>query len=177
MWLVEDLEADKITYEMALEIVRKGATAKNLFDPKGLHKLNCEAVFGKQAQMMARQLGISNTLMFQYLNGKSNPNQKMLMHIGISTGISTTLLKLLFTHQEREFKRWKGIIDGPSEIPEYLLEYFLPWQPRAAPPETEKSRARDERRRVQNVNRDEAGQSQDGWIRKRYTGPAFAFLG
>jgi transcriptional regulator with XRE-family HTH domain len=175
MGLVEAKDYAEITYEAALEIVRREANRRSNYNPEGLHRLNCVEVFGENPHDMARRLRISDVLMFQYLNGKTKPLAKKLMHISVETGVSTTLLNLLFHHQKREFERYKGIVEGPAMIPEYLQQYFMPWTPRAAPNVTEKSKARDERRRSGNVNLDEVAQSEDGWIRKRYTGPLYSF--
>jgi|DEB19_MinimDraft_3_1074340.scaffolds.fasta_scaffold06534_3 hypothetical protein len=155
---------EDIGYDLALSIVKRQMDFSTHFDPNKTYKIDCMTLFDDTPSSLANRLGITDVQMFYYLNGKSTPQMNMLRHISTVTGISTATLYMVFKCQKHEYNRAKKRVNAPSIIPDYMKPFFKEWEIRQPPRVTEKSKARDERRRSTKIKEEPEGPKEDKWL-------------
>lgn len=174
MWYASGMEGSRLkadigdmSYDVALEVVARENERRMAYDPDKLHKVDCQALFGMTPTQLAKHYKISDVMMFQILNGKSALRNDIRHDMAIISNLMESTIYQIFDIQRIEYLRSIGWYCKAPGIPPYLQKYFKPWVKRAPPNVTEKSLARDERRRGKNLTAEAAANSDDKWIQHR----------
>jgi len=107
-------------------------------DPDQFYVLNSKRVFTMTAKELSALTGISETMLYYFLSGRSGFGSLMREHLSKFIRMDPGTIKELAIAAKHERQRRFGKIDGPCQIPPPLFHYFKPFNRIGPSPNTQK---------------------------------------